>query len=130
MDLISIKQLNKKKFTINVRNHEICVDASVKDGGQDEAMSPVELLAGALGVCVGMMTYTYCSSHNLPSEGIELSVVPTLADKPKRIEALTVDLSLPEGVPEEKMDAILRVAKACVIHNTLQNKPNIDIDMA
>jgi hypothetical protein len=52
-----------------------------------------------------------------------------LADNPKRVGRIVVDLELPEGVPEERVEAIKRVAQRCPIHETLNNPPGLDIDV-
>ena len=59
--------------------------------------------------------------------GVSLTV--ELADKPKRIGRIVVDLELPEGVPEDKREAIKRVALRCPIHETLKSPPDLDIDI-
>ena len=52
-----------------------------------------------------------------------------LADKPKRIGRFVVDLELPPGVPEEKKEAIKRVAERCPIQQTFKHPPDADIDV-
>ena len=59
--------------------------------------------------------------------GVSLTV--ELADKPKRVGRIVVDLELPEGVPEDRKKAIKRVAEQCPIHETLKSPPALDIDV-
>jgi uncharacterized OsmC-like protein len=40
-----------------------------------------------------------------------------------------VDLELPESVPDDRKQAIKRVAQRCPIHETLKSPPGIDIDV-
>jgi len=88
----------------------------------------VELLAGSLGSCIAMMVQSYCQTHGYEGDvGVSLTV--ELADKPKRIANLVIDLELPESVPEDKKEVIKRVAQRCPIHETLKNPPGLDIDV-
>ncbi len=128
MDLISITRKADLEFNIRVRGHEIGADLSEQDGGGDRGPSPAELLAGSLGSCIAMMVQGYCQRHGYEGDvGVSLTI--ELADKPKRIANLVVDLELPQSVPEEKKEVIKRVAQRCPIHETLKHPPGLDIDV-
>lgn len=129
MDLISVTHEPGTKFAIRVRGHQVSSDMSEKDGGHDEGPSPVELFAGSLGVCVAMMVQRYCDSHGYTDGQVEASLAIELADDPKRIGAIVIDLELPKDVPENRMEAIKRLADRCPVHQTLANPPTVDIDI-
>jgi putative redox protein len=128
MDLMTVTRNERQEFNFRVRGHEVCCDMSEKDGGQDRGPSPVELLAGSLGACIGMMVQTYCQRHGYEGDvGVSLTI--ELADDPKRIGNIVVDVEVPESVPEDRRQAIKRVAQRCPIHETLKSPPGIDIDV-
>jgi len=128
MDLITVTRREGLEFTVRVRGHEIASDMSEKEGGRDAGPSPAELLAGSLGACIAMMVQGYCQSRGYDGDvGVSLTV--ELADNPKRIGTIVLDLELPEGVPEDKKDVIRRVAQRCPIHETLREPPRVDIDI-
>lgn len=128
MDLMSITRESGSVFRLRIRGHEFKSDMSVADGGHDAAPSPAELLAGSLGACIAMMVQGYCDTHGYDGD-VEVSLTIELADDPKRIDGIVVDVELPEGVPEEKHQVIRRVAERCVIHATLVNTPRMDIEI-
>lgn len=128
MDLITVSRKDGLEFSIRVRGHEVTSDLSEKEGGRDAGLSPSELLAGSLGACIGMMVQMYCSRHEYAGD-VEVSLTLELADSPKRIGAIVVDVELPEGVPEEKREAIRRMAERCPIHETLKDPPRVDIEI-
>ena len=130
MALMTIRQVKNKRFSIELGDHVVNSDMHKDAGGEDSALNPVELLMGSLGACIGMMVQAYCRTHDLPSEGILVNAVSTLASDPTRIESIVVDISLPEGFPDNRREAVLRAAKTCPIHNTLESCPEIDIDIA
>ena len=49
---------------------------------------------------------------------------------PKRIAGIVIDVDLPEGFPDDRLDAVKRVAEHCVIHGTLSHPPRVDIEFA
>jgi uncharacterized OsmC-like protein len=128
LDLITVDRETGRQFTVKVRAHEVSSDMSVQDGGRDAGMAPAEMLAGSLGACVAMMVQGYCDARGYTDGDVAVCVSLELADKPKRVSGFTVDVELPNGIPEEKMDAIRRVAELCVIHGTLKNPPQIDVE--
>ena len=129
MDLISVIQKKDQKFYFAVRNHAVHSNMSAQDKNNDEASSPAELLVGSLGLCIGMMIYRHCINHNYNNEQISLDITYLLTDNPKRIKNITIDTNLPKNFPDEKKNAILNISKTCVVHNTLMNKPEVDIDI-
>jgi putative redox protein len=128
MDLITISRNSGSGFGIRVRGHQLTSDMSARDGGQDQGPSPTELLAGSLGACIAMIVQGYCTAHGYGGD-VGVSLTMELADKPKRVSRFVVDLELPPGVPEEKKEAIKRVAQHCPVHETLKSPPEVDIDI-
>jgi putative redox protein len=130
MDLITVTREAGLEFNVRVRGHEFRSDMSVSDGGRDAAPSPAELLAGSLGACVAMMVQSYCDTHGYTDGEVEVSLTLELADNPKRVGAVVIDVELPEDVPEDKREVVKRVAERCTIHATLDNAPRVDIEIA
>ncbi|MFG1690845.1 OsmC family protein [Gemmatimonadota bacterium] len=128
MDLITIERVTGLEFEIQVRGHSVVADMSVDDGGQDGGPAPAELFASSLGACVAMMVQNYCDTHGYTDGDVSVSLTLELADDPKRIGAVVIDVELPNGFPEEKQEAVRRVAELCVIQGTLATPPRVDID--
>ena len=129
MDLITVDRQDGLKFSIRVRGHDITSDMSEKDGGRDAGPSPVELLAGSLGACIAMMVQSYCDRHGFTDGDVGVSLTLELADSPKRVGGIVVDVELPDGVPEDRKVAIRRMAERCPVHETLRDPPRLDIDI-
>jgi uncharacterized OsmC-like protein len=130
MDLITVTRESGLVFNARVRGHEFRSDMSVADGGSDTAPSPAELLAGSLGACVAMMVQGYCDTRGYTDGEVEVNLTLELADNPKRVGAIVIDLDLPQDLPTEKRDVVRRVAEKCTIHETLANCPRVDIEIA
>ena len=129
MSLISITRKRGQDCEIQVRAHSVTSDLSTDDGGSDQGPSPSELLVGSLGACIVMMVQRYCARHEYSDGDVTASMTYELADSPKRISAITIDLEVPKDVPEDKIPVIQRVAEACPIHGTLQSAPEMDMEI-
>ena len=130
MDLITIERKSGLEFEIQVRGHSLVADMSVDDGGQDGGLAPAELFASSLGACVAMMVQAYCDTHGYTDGNVGVSLTLELADDPKRIASIVIDVDLPDGFPDDRRDAVQRVAEHCVIHGTLSHPPRVDIEFA
>ena len=106
MDLITVTRKGGSQFGIRVRGHDVVSDMSEKDGGQDAGPSPVELLAGSLGTCIAMMVQSYCQRHGYDGD-VGVSLTTELADNPKRVGGIVIDLELPRDVPEARKEEII-----------------------
>ena len=76
-----------------------------------------------------MAVARYCQTIGCPSGEIELYLTYQLADQPKRIENIVIDMELPEGFPPERMSAVRKVVNSCPVHNTLTKPPKIDLEI-
>jgi len=128
MDLINITRKEDLEFKIQVRGHEVASDMSEEEGGRDAGPSPVEFLAESLGACIAMMVQSYCNRHGYTDGDVGVSLTLELADAPKRVAGFVVDVELPGDVPENRIEAIRRIAEYCPVHATLNNPPRVDID--
>ncbi|MFC1708417.1 OsmC family protein [Planctomycetota bacterium] len=129
MDLITVSRRDGRSFDIKVRSHTITTDLTQKENGNDDGPTPVDLFVGTLGACIGTMVQGYCDKHGYEEGDVSLALTYELADHPKRISAITVDLEIPEDVPDERKKALRRVAELCPVHATLRTPPRIDLDI-
>ena len=116
------------EFSIHVGGRDVISDMSVEDGGRGAGFSPAELLAGSLGACIAMMVQGYCDRHGYTDGDIGVNLTFELADNPKRVGAIVVDVELPDGFPDDRRDAVRRIAERCSIHETLIHPPRMDVE--
>jgi putative redox protein len=127
MDLISVSRKEGKAFELRVRRHALTVDMSQEEGGSDKGLNPVELLAGSLGACIAIMVQTYCDRHGYGD--VSASLTLELADDPKRVGSIVIDLELPKDFPEDRKPAVKRLAELCPVHETLKHMPTVDLEI-
>ena len=130
MDLITLKHEKGLCFSVQVRGHKFLVDMPKESKGQDQGPSPSDLMAASLGACMGMHMALYGQTAGLSCEGMEISLVYNLVEEQgrKRVQAVTIDVALPEN-PGERSAAFLRAAQNCIIRNTLEKAPAIDVEI-
>ena len=118
------------KFDINVRGHVVRVDQPINDRGEDTAPTPTELFIASLASCVAFYARRYLARHNLPTDGLAIEATFDMGSKPARVARITLRLIVPEGVPADRLDALLAVATHCTVHNTLAREPEVSITLA
>ncbi len=131
MDLISIEQHHEDGvFAVKVRDHSITTELATEGmEGKDRGPNPTELLVGSLGSCIAIMVNSYCRNHGYTKGEVSVNMTYQLADKPKRIDSIVIDLEIPEDVPENRINAIKKVAGLCPVHSTLEHPPKIDVEI-
>ena len=129
MDLISVSRSEGKAFELRVRGHALTVDMSKEEGGSDKGLNPVELLAGSLGACIAIMVQTYCDHHGYADGDVSASLTLELADDPKRVGTIVIDLELPKDFPEDRKPVVKRLAELCPVHETLKHMPTVDLEI-
>ena len=129
MDLMTINRKGRKAFELRVRDHTVTFDMSKEEGGADQGMNPVEYLAGSLGACIAIMAQTYCDTHGYTDGEVSASLTLQIADDPKRVGNIVIDLELPNDFPENRKSAVKRVAELCPVHETLKQMPTVDLEI-
>ena len=122
-----VTHLDGARFSIQVRNHEIFVDQTVRGGGLDSAPTPIELLGAALGSCIAYYVRQYLKTRDLPTEGLRVEVVQKKGKNPSRVEEFITRVILPAGIGEEYLPIVERVVHTCPAHSTLQMGATVNI---
>jgi putative redox protein len=113
------------KFEISARGHKVICDQPPANGGADEGMTPPEFLLGSLASCAGFYAAQYLKARGLPAAGLEVRVSAEKALKPARLASFRIELALPE-LDRAHEEGLVRAAKACLIHHTLETTPQIE----
>jgi putative redox protein len=109
---------------------ELTTDAPLDNGGKGEAFSPTDLVATALGTCMGTVMGLVAKRNNLDIEGLKVLVLKEMVAEPvRRIGSLTTRLVFPAGKalsPDDraKLEA---AAKACPVKQSLH--PDVKVPL-
>ena len=127
---VHVEHCGGDRFDIEIRGHTITVDQPIDVGGEDTAPTPTELLVASLASCVAFYARRYLARHGLDTNGLAVQAAYELADRPARVAAMHVQLMVPPGVPESRLQPLLAVASHCTVHNTLADPPRVSITLA
>jgi len=96
---------------------EAFCDATPDKGGQGHGFRPHELLEAALGSCTAMIIGMSATAHNIPLEGVNVTV--DLDREDPATTAFLVDIELAGDLDEMQRTKLLRAAKGCPVRKTL-----------
>lgn len=125
--MISVTPGPGDRLSVAIRDHVVEVDQHVEDGGEDAAPTPLEMLLVSLASCVAHYARRYLRRHDLPTEGLQVQARWEMAKNPARVGSVDIDLTIPDGVPDDRREALLAVASHCTVHNTLVQPPEVRI---
>lgn len=117
-------------FEVSVRQHVICVDQPLEDGGTDLAPTPTETFVASLASCVAFYVRRFLRRHDLSTDGLAVTAMFTMGERPSRVGEVRLSIEIPSGVPEERQAALLAVASRCTVHSSLEHPPLVAIDLA
>ena len=124
---VTVRQTKGAQFAaVDEAGHEVIVDLLKEKDGFEEGQRPIELLASALGGCIGSTIRAFCLRHEIPFEGLQINVDFQRADAiPARITHFDVVLIFPSTFPEKFRSPLLRAAEQCTVHATFTHPPTI-----
>jgi len=119
----------KRSFKTVVRGHEIRMDLPANEGGDDTAPTPPELFVASLGTCIGVYATSYLRTANLNSEGVTIDIDWEFGPNKKKISKILISINVPNADLGQRKKALLAAAEKCLLHNTLREHPDINIDI-
>jgi putative redox protein len=127
---VAVHHVDGDAYAISVRGHAVLVDQPVRDGGQDSAATPTELLVASLASCVAFYAGRYLLRHGLDRSRLAVTASFAMAaDRPARVSDVRLRISVPGGIPAQRRDALLAVASHCTVHNTLRHEPGVSVEL-
>ncbi len=107
---------------------EILTDPPVDNRGKGRSFSPTDLVATALGTCMGTTMAFVAERDKIPLEGMKIVVQKEMTAKPiRRIGTLKVTFTLPQKLPQEILKKLERAALTCPVHASLHPEVKIVI---
>ena len=129
MNEVNVKYIGSMGFQVLASGHTFTIDLSKEKGGNDLGMNPPEVFMASLGSCIGVYIAKYCDAAKINSEGMDIFLDWSLSDDKTKIQRINVRIELPNADVGRRKDALLKVAGHCLIHNTIQNPPDISMSL-
>lgn len=108
-DKLTVRHLDGDRFAIDIRGHTITVDQPSEAGGGDTAPTPTELFIAALASCIAPSTRGVTwPDMTCPTTGLAVLASYTIGGRQTRVTEISVRITPPEGLPDERRDAFSR----------------------
>jgi uncharacterized OsmC-like protein len=128
---IHVAPLVNKSYRVQIGSHSLTIDQPASAGGDDRGPTPVELFVASLAACVAHYAGSYLARHGLSADGLAVDADFAMADdSPARVASVTLMVTPPAGLPENRRAGLLAVASHCTLHNTLRDAPSVDIGLS
>ena len=130
MNSLTVRSLGDDRYAMQVRGHELIVDQPADVGGTDVGPTPVELFAASLASCVAHYAGGFLARHDVCREGLRVDMTWQMSPgRPSRVASVTLQITPPSALPRERLPALLAVARACTVHNSLEQTPTVSIEV-
>jgi putative redox protein len=124
---VHVEHLGNAQFEIRARNHAIVCDQPALNGGDDEGMTPPELMLAALASCAGYYAAAYLKKKGLATEGTRVRLTADKISGPARLDNFQIEIDAPVELSEQDRMGVDQAVRHCLIHNTLLSPPTIGI---
>lgn len=124
---LTVNYLGNVQFEAETRGHKLICDQSFDNKGDDEGMTPPELLLASLATCAGYYAVEYLKTRDLPKEGVRVKISAEKAKNPARLAKFLIDVEAPELTDPQHIEGVRRSVEKCLIKNTLLVAPEIEL---
>lgn len=126
---LNVTYLGNVQFEAEARGHKIICDQPFDNHGDDEGMTPPELLLASLATCAGFYAVQYLKTRNLSSEGLRVKATAGKAKDPARMDQFVIEVEVPGLEDPYHLEGVRRSVDKCLIKNTLKVPPSIQVSV-
>jgi putative redox protein len=131
MPTLSVAHQTADRFQLQVRGHRLLCDQPPADGGGDQGPTPTELFVASLAACVAFYARRFLARHHLDADGLRVEADFTMsADRPARVDTITLRLLVPQPLEPNRRRALLAVVDHCTVHNSIRIPPEVRVTLA
>lgn len=126
---LTVNYLGNVQFEAETRGHRLICDQPYENGGDNDGMTPPELLLASLATCAGYYAVEYLKTRNLPAEGLRVKIEAEKAKNPARLGKFRIDVLASGLTDPQHIDGVRRSVEKCLIKNTLLVAPEIEVNI-
>src|SRR6185437_11445166 len=101
---VTVKQIDRFKFSIEARTHTLISDQPVENGGEDAGMTPPELMLASLGSCAEFYAVQYLRTRKLEDRGVEVRVTAKKLTQPARLGNFSIRVTCPTELNADQVE--------------------------
>ncbi len=105
----------------HIRSGNVLItDAPIDNQGKGEAFSPTDLLAASFGSCMLTIMGIAANAHGFNIDGTQVNITKIMADNPRRVGEIIVELTFPKSDYTDKAKAFIEnAARTCPVAKSL-----------
>jgi len=126
---IIVNYENGMKFSAQCGKHKMIVDLPPDMKGNDEGPTPPQYFLTSLASCVGVYVAGFCKNSGIDSTGMRITITADKLEHPARLGEMKIGITLPNAEVGKRKEALLSVARKCLIHATIESHPSITVDL-
>ena len=116
-----------KRVTAHYDGFDIATDQAADSGGDATAPEPFDYFLAALATCAGYYVLKFCSSRDIPTDGISLHQSWQRDDG--RLARIAIRILVPDTFPAKYHKALVRAANTCSVKKTMLDPPEITTEV-
>lgn len=102
-------------------------EAGTEWGAVEGRWMATELFLSGLGACMLATLVDYARNQGIDVDGARVDVTAESATRPVRFGAVRVTYTLPSGLTQTQVDALVRAGNRCKVHQTIENHPEFTV---
>lgn len=107
------------RHTVLVRDHELVVDGTIEEGGDDAGPNPHDLYDAALGACKAITLVWYAKRKGIALEEVEVIIDRDASGERQGVYKLDTALRLGGDLTDAQREELLAVAGKCPVHKLM-----------
>lgn len=120
-------QIKKQHYRTEIKSPDgntIIADESVNNGGNNEGMSPEELLAASLAACTSITLRMYADRKKYLLNSVEVNI-SVKRDNDLNFTEINREILLHGTLADDERNRLLEIANKCPVHKILSNQITI-----
>lgn len=126
---ISISLLENQKLEAHFDGYSVPCDQPESNKGDGTAPSPFDYFLASTALCAGYYVKAYCSSRNIPTDGINITQVNTKDPDNKYKHNFEIKVEVPAHFSPKDRDGILRAVEGCTVKKAIQQIPDFKVEV-
>jgi putative redox protein len=107
------------RHTVQIRDHQLVIDGTLAEGGEDAGPSAHDLYDAALGACKALTLAWYAQRKGIALGEVEIKVERDDSAEQQGLYRLATKIKLGGDLDETERQELLRVAGKCPVHKLM-----------